>query len=115
METETRSPSPRKTAARATSVKVGDRVTFAGTVLRVLEGEDRPLLILVEGNGVKLRIATSLVKNGAKLKGSHPVVLAGTVTNVGHSSIPDAVPISLAVVGYSLARVTLGARHVRPA
>lgn len=113
MEIQTRSVPAQKNSTRSKSIEVGDRVTFTGVVLRVLEGEDRPLLILINGNGVKLRIASRWFKNGVKLKGSDPVALTGTVVAVGQSSNPDAVPVSMAVEGYSLARVTLGAKHVR--
>ena len=49
-------------------LKIGDRVAFAGNVLRVLPGDSRPLLILLEGNGQKITVASAALPNGRSSK-----------------------------------------------
>lgn len=108
---------PARTRARSTDkrIRVGDRVTFEAEVLRVLAGDERPLLIMVKANGAKLTINSRWFENGDALKGSNPVSLAGVVTRVGESFSDDLTPISIAVDGYTVTRVTLGRKWVKRA
>lgn len=93
--------------------KPGDRVTIAADVLRVLAGDERPLLIHLEGNGQKLTIRSADIPGGAKLRGSDKVRLGATVTRVGESEYVEFTPISMAVDGWSASRVTMSARSVQ--
>jgi len=108
-------PAAGKTRARPAQkrLRIGDRVTFAGTVLRVLPGDDRPLLIMVDANGFKLMIKTRLLSNGGMAKGGDAVRLAASVTRVGDSLSSEHTPISLAVDGWLQSRITLGAKSVQ--
>lgn len=112
-------PSVQTTRAKARSsdkrIRVGDQVTFEGEVLRVLAGDERPLLIMVRASGAKLTIHSRWFKNGDALKGSNTVSLAGVVTRVGESVSDDLTPISIAVDGYTVTRVTLGKKWVKRA
>lgn len=108
---------PARTKARSADkrIQVGDRVTFEGEILRVLLGDERPLLIMVRANGVKLTVHSHWFSNGEALKGSNAVTLAGVVTRVGESVSDDFTPISIAVDGYTAMRVTLGKKWVKRA
>ena len=91
------------------NVKPGDRVSFSGQVLRVLPTDERTFLVMVDATGVKLTIKAHWLESGANLRGSDPVTLTGTVTRVGDGSPEDA-KISIAVDGFTSARVTLAGR-----
>ena len=43
-----------KSKAKPKALAVGDRVTFTGDVLRVLGGEERSLLVMIEGSADKV-------------------------------------------------------------
>jgi hypothetical protein len=105
----------RKTKAPSKGVKIGDRVTFSGQILRVLPGDERPLLIMIDANGVKITIQDHWFENGEKLRGSDALTLAGTVTRVGESISDDFAPVSIAVDGYTATRVTIGKKWVNRA
>ena len=115
MRTELAIPPKRSSAPRSKALKIGDRATFAGSVLRVLPGEDRPLLIMVEATGVKLIINAEHIKGGAKLKGGDSTTLAGTVTRVGTSMVEELALVSMQVDGYSAMRVTLATKSLKRA
>jgi hypothetical protein len=110
MRTEVAPPARRSTSARPRTFEVGDRATFAGSVLRVLPGENRTLLVMVDATGIKLTVPPESVKGGNKLRGGDRVTLTGTVTRVGSSVVEGATPVSIAVDGYSASRVTLSAK-----
>lgn len=73
MRTELPTLSKRAASAPSKTFKVGDRATFAGAVLRVLPGDAKTLLVMVEANGLKLTIKPEDVKGGSKLRGGDPV------------------------------------------
>ena len=114
MQTEVAAPNRRQPRPnpKSPAIAVGSRVTFAGTVLRVLAGTGRTLLIMVDANAVKLTIKDHWFANGAKLKASYPLMLCGTVTRVGEGPTSDHTAISVAVDGYPQSRVTVGAKWV---
>ena len=109
--------SPARTKARSTDkrIGVGDHVTFDGDVLRVLAGDERPLLIMIKANGVKLTIHSRWFKNGDALNGGDAITLGGVVTRVGESASDEFTPVSIAVDGYTATRVTLGKRWIKRA
>lgn len=110
MEPQTEAPLRRRSPRKPRFIKAGDRVTFTGSVLRVLSGDERTLLIMVDATGVKLTIKAHWFENGNKLKGSDPVTLAGTVTHVGDPALGDSMPVSMVVDGFVSARVTMTAK-----
>jgi hypothetical protein len=112
MRTEVAPPAKRSASARPKVFKVGDRATFAASVLRVLPGEAGTLLVMVDATGIKLTVPPKSLKGGNKLRGSDKVTLTGTVTRVGSSMVEGATPISLAVDGYTASRVTLSAKSL---
>ena len=99
-------------AAQSTrpALKVGDCVAFAGDVLRVIAGTEPSLLIMIAGSGAKVTIEARRLDQGDKLRGGDPARLAATVTRVPDGPYSDFTPISLAVDGYAVSRVTLAAK-----
>jgi hypothetical protein len=53
MQTELSTQKRRAKAAPQGDIEVGDRVSFKGSVLRLLPGEDRPLLIMIDASGIR--------------------------------------------------------------
>ena len=65
MRTEFAAPSKRTAPTRSKTFKVGDRASFAGAVLRVLPGDIKNLLMMVEANGLKLTIRPEDIEGGS--------------------------------------------------
>lgn len=105
--------SPRETIKIRRLPKAGDRVTFSGDVLRVLEGEGRPLLIMPADSSTRIIIHSHWFAGGEKLQGNDRVELVGTVTRVVDGYLEDSTPIAVQVDGYAQARVTLPAKALR--
>ena len=109
MSNEADSPGRGAIPTRA-PLKVGDRVAFAGDVLRVIAGTKPSLLIMIAGSGSKIMIEARCLDHGDKLRGGDPATLAATVTRVPDGPYSDFTPISMAVDGYAVSRVTLAAK-----
>jgi hypothetical protein len=93
---------------------VGDRVTLKGDVLRVLGGEERSLLVLIEGSADKVVIKSSWFDRGDKLRGGDPVTMAATVTRVAEGPYNEFTPVSVQIDGYTASRVTLASKWLTP-
>ena len=112
MNAEFITPKTKTTKVKPRPLKVGDHVTFAGSVLRVLDGEDRPLVVRIEGSGAKIVIRSHWFDYGHRLRGSDHVTLTATVTRVADGAYSDFTPISMEVDGYTVSRVTLAAKFL---
>jgi hypothetical protein len=99
-----------KAQAKSRPLKVGDRVTFTGNVLRFVSGDQTSLLILVDGSGAKVGIRSHWFDRGDKMRGGDPITMAATVTRVADGPYSGFTPVSVEVDGYTVARVTLAAK-----
>lgn len=93
-------------------IRVRDRVKLVGTLTRTGEGKYGPTAT-VDVAGYKLTLAAHWIPDLDRLEEGDEVELAGCVTRIGKGAPPEWTPISVAVDGYKLARVTVYPKNVR--